>query len=151
MGTQRLIYDGADLIAEYNTSGTVLRRYVHGPNGAMDDPLVWYEGSAVDGTTRRSVFSDTRGSIIEVTTWNGDHIATNSYDEYGIPDSSSGADIATKGRFRYTGQIWLPELGMYYYKPRMYSPRLAVLCRPIPSAMAACFKDMGQKLYFPEG
>ncbi|GAA0274173.1 hypothetical protein GCM10009127_13290 [Alteraurantiacibacter aestuarii] len=26
------------------------------------------------------------------------------------------------GRFQYTGQAWLPELGLYYYKARMYSP-----------------------------
>ncbi|MEP6092037.1 MAG: RHS repeat-associated core domain-containing protein [Erythrobacter sp.] len=48
----------------------------------------------------------------------------NSYDEYGIPDTASGDDIATKGRFRYTGQAWIPELGMYYYKARIYSPTL---------------------------
>jgi RHS repeat-associated protein len=28
------------------------------------------------------------------------------------------------GRFQYTGQAWLPELGMYYYKARIYSPTL---------------------------
>ena len=28
------------------------------------------------------------------------------------------------GRFQYTGQTWLPELGMYYYKARIYSPTL---------------------------
>jgi RHS repeat-associated protein len=28
------------------------------------------------------------------------------------------------GRFQYTGQVWLPVLGMYYYKARMYSPTL---------------------------
>ena len=28
------------------------------------------------------------------------------------------------GRFRYTGQAWIPELGMYYYKARIYSPTL---------------------------
>ncbi|MBT2134478.1 RHS repeat-associated core domain-containing protein [Croceibacterium sp. LX-88] len=28
------------------------------------------------------------------------------------------------GRFQYTGQAWLPELGMYYYEARMYSPTL---------------------------
>jgi len=28
------------------------------------------------------------------------------------------------GRFQYTGQAWLPELGMYYYKARLYSPTL---------------------------
>ena len=31
---------------------------------------------------------------------------------------------ANIGRFQYTGQAWLPELGMYYYKARMYSPTL---------------------------
>jgi RHS repeat-associated protein len=28
------------------------------------------------------------------------------------------------GRFRYTGQIWIPELGLYHYKARAYSPTL---------------------------
>ena len=31
---------------------------------------------------------------------------------------------ATRGRFGYTGQAWLAELGMYYYKDRLYSPTL---------------------------
>jgi RHS repeat-associated protein len=42
----------------------------------------------------------------------------NSYDEYGIPASGNA------GRFQYTGQTWIPELGMYYYKARIYSPTL---------------------------
>jgi RHS repeat-associated protein len=54
----------------------------------------------------------------------GGTVAINTYDEYGIPDSATGFDIGTKGRFRYTGQAWLPELGMYYYKARIYSPTL---------------------------
>ncbi|MGR4893622.1 RHS repeat-associated core domain-containing protein, partial [Sphingopyxis sp. LARHCG72] len=28
------------------------------------------------------------------------------------------------GRFGYTGQAWIPELGMWYYKARIYSPTL---------------------------
>jgi RHS repeat-associated protein len=28
------------------------------------------------------------------------------------------------GRFQFTGQAWVPELGMFYYKARMYSPTL---------------------------
>ncbi|MDP5277448.1 RHS repeat-associated core domain-containing protein [Sphingomonas sp. DG1-23] len=28
------------------------------------------------------------------------------------------------GRFQYTGQAWIPELGMYHYKARVYSPTL---------------------------
>ncbi len=45
-------------------------------------------------------------------------LAINRYDEYGIPQGSNA------GRFQYTGQAWLPELGLYYYKARMYSPTL---------------------------
>jgi RHS repeat-associated protein len=49
--------------------------------------------------------------------------AINSYDEYGIPGTGSG-EIAQGGRFRYTGQAWLAELGLYHYKARVYSPTL---------------------------
>jgi RHS repeat-associated protein len=48
----------------------------------------------------------------------GNPVAINTYDEYGIPGSNN------QGRFQYTGQMYLPEIGMYYYKARMYSPTL---------------------------
>ena len=110
--------------SEYNSVGTMLRRYVHGSNVDADDPLIVYEGAAVSDAARRYLHADPRGSIVAVTNYQGTAIATNSYDEFGIPDSASGTDIASKGRFRYTGQAWLPELGMYYYKARVYSPTL---------------------------
>ncbi|MCP5396182.1 MAG: RHS repeat-associated core domain-containing protein [Sphingomonadaceae bacterium] len=124
LGIQRFAYDGNAMIAEYNSAGTMLRRYVHGSNVEADDPLIWYEGSAITNGPRRYLHADPRGSIVAVTNYLGTSIATNSYDEYGIPDASSGNDISTKGRFRYTGQAWIPELGMYYYKARIYSPTI---------------------------
>ncbi|WP_034157348.1 RHS repeat-associated core domain-containing protein [Sphingomonas sp. ERG5] len=39
-------------------------------------------------------------------------------DEYGIPGKNN------LGRFQYTGQAWLSELGLYYYKARFYSATL---------------------------
>lgn len=39
----KLAYDGSDLVAEYSSAGTLLRRYVHGPG--VDQPLIWYEGA----------------------------------------------------------------------------------------------------------
>ncbi|GAM96625.1 wall associated protein [alpha proteobacterium U9-1i] len=39
--TTRFLYDGASLIAEYNTSNVMTRRYAHGPG--VDEPIVWYE------------------------------------------------------------------------------------------------------------
>jgi RHS repeat-associated protein len=48
----------------------------------------------------------------------GAKYAVNTYDEYGISLSSN------YGRFQYTGQVWLNQVGLYYYKARMYSPTL---------------------------
>ncbi|MBN8809655.1 MAG: hypothetical protein J0I47_15665 [Sphingomonas sp.] len=115
-GTTQYLYDGDQLVAEYDGSGNLLRRYVHGPGD--DDPMVWFEGSAVTSATKRSLSADERGSIIAVADDSGNPIAKNSYDEYGIPGT------ANLGRFQYTGQAWLPDLGMYYYKARIYSPTL---------------------------
>lgn len=114
--TTRFQYDGADLIAEYNASNAVQKRYVHGPGS--DNPIVWYEGSAINNATRRFLMPDERGSIVSITDSVGATINVNSYDEYGIPSPSN------VGRFGYTGQTWLPEVGLWYYKARIYSPTL---------------------------
>jgi RHS repeat-associated protein len=112
--TTRFQYDGADLIGEYNASNALVRRYVHGPGS--DEPLVWYEGAGT--TDRRFLHADERGSVIAISDGTGAMLALNRYDEYGIPASIN------LGRFGYTGQTWLPELGMNYYKARLYSPTL---------------------------
>ncbi|HEX6377211.1 MAG TPA: RHS repeat-associated core domain-containing protein [Allosphingosinicella sp.] len=113
-GTRRHAYDGTDLIVEYNGSNAMLRRYVHGPGS--DEPLVWYEGGGT--SDRRFLHADERGSVIATSNSSGTTLTTNAYDENGIPKSTN------TGRFQYTGQTWLPELGLYYYKARLYSPTL---------------------------
>ena len=40
------------------------------------------------------------------------------------------------GRFQYTGQTWLPEVGLYYYKARMYSPTLGRFMQTDPIGYA---------------
>lgn len=111
----RFVYDGANMAAEVaNPSGVVLRRYVFGPSDG--EPIVWYEGSGT--SDRRWLHADERGSVIAVTNASGVAIGVNSYDEYGVPASGN------VGRFQYTGQAYLPELGLYYYKARIYSSRL---------------------------
>ena len=36
------------------------------------------------------------------------------------------------GRFQYTGQAWLPELGLYHYKARAYAPAIGRFMQPDP-------------------
>jgi len=110
--TTRFLYDGDELAAEY-VSGNVTRRYVHG--AAIDDPIVQYEGATL--ATRKFLHSNHQGSIVAMSDVNGD-ATINRYDEYGVPQSGFA------GRFGYTGQIWIPELQLWHYKARAYSPNL---------------------------
>ena len=70
------------------------------------------------------------GSVIALADSAGALIGINAYDEYGIPKSGN------LGRFQYTGQAWLPELGLSYYKARMYSPTLGRFMQTDPIGYA---------------
>jgi RHS repeat-associated protein len=111
--TTNFLYDGDELVAEYDGAGTLLRRYVHG--AGADDPVLWYEGSTLNN--RRHLRTDHQGSVVAITDAAGTALTINSYDEYGVNASGNA------GRFQYTGQAYLPELGLYYYKARIYSPK----------------------------
>lgn len=125
--TTVFLYSGQDLAVEYNGAATtILRRYVHGPG--TDEPIIWYEGSGT--TDRRFLHADVRGSIIAASNGSGASIATYRYGPYGEPDSTTGS------RFRYTGQILIPELALYHYKARIYSPWLGRFLQTDPIGYA---------------
>ena len=124
---QRFDSLGGTLISELDTSNVITRRYVPGPG--MDEPVVWYDGSGT--STRRYYHADERGSIVAVSDAGGNAYAINSYDEYGIPAAGNS------GRFQYTGQLWMPDLGVYYYKARLYSPYLGRFMQTDPIGFEA--------------
>jgi RHS repeat-associated protein len=115
-GIRRMVYDGDALVAEYDVNGAMPHRYIHGNDAKGDDALVWYDNWA--SGWRRALVADHQGSIIQVADMYGNPIATNSYDPWGLPGTTP------VGRFGYTGQAWVPELGLWYYKARFYSPTL---------------------------
>jgi RHS repeat-associated protein len=108
----RLLYDGATLIAEYDSGNSLQRRYVHGPG--IDELLVRYDSTGT--SDRRFYHADERGSVIATSDSSGAVLTVNTYDEHGIPGSGNS------GRFQYTGQQWLNDLGLYHYRARIYSP-----------------------------
>lgn len=120
------LYDGQNLIGEYDSAGALLKRYVHGPG--VDDPLVWYDGSGV--AMPIWYYQDERGSIIAGAGSDGSILGINRYDEWGIPAASN------LGSFQYTGQIWIAELGLYHYKARLYSPFLGRFLQTDPIGYA---------------
>jgi len=132
--TTRFLYDGAALVAEFNTDNTLLRRYVHGPG--IDEPIVWYERNGGGTYDRNWLVADERGSIIARANDAGAVTEVYSYDEYGNPNSWSGS------RFRYTGQVMLSEAQLYHYKARAYDPRLGRFLQTDPIGFAG-----GMNLY----
>ena len=114
MGATRLLHDGARPMAEYDTAGNLLRRYV--PGLGMDETVAAYEGAGL--TDRRWLLTDERHSVTAYTNGSAAVLARNTYDEYGQPSSGN------VGLFQYTGQIWLPQAQAYHYKARIYAPSL---------------------------
>jgi RHS repeat-associated protein len=119
-GSWEYLHDGDDIVARYNFFGTgssLNTRYVHGPG--TDDPMVWYIASSI--ANPMSLQSDYQGSIVSSVDASGNLVGINTYDEYGIRTTTFGG---TKPLFGYTGQVYIPEIGLNYYKARMYSPTL---------------------------
>ena len=118
----RFLYDRNALVAEYDDTGAMTRRYVHW-DGA-DVPIISYDGNAL--TAPRYLHADHQGSIVAISgaTVGSGATAINRYDEYGIPAMNSAGENINTGRFQFTGQIWLSAIGMYHYKARVYSPTL---------------------------
>jgi RHS repeat-associated protein len=115
-GTARFLYDGDRLILEYNGSGAIQRRYVHG--AGVDETTVWYQGSTVSSANRRYLHADHQGSIIATANAAGTKLDIGTYDAYGVTTAPS------TWRFQYTGQTAITQVGLYYYKARFYNPSL---------------------------
>ncbi len=87
---------------------------MHGPG--IDEPVVRYEGA--NTTNKNWLYANQLGSVIATANSAGTSTSTLTYGPYGEPNQSTGV------RFRYTGQQFLEQLNLYYYKTRMYSPAL---------------------------
>ncbi|MFG6490597.1 RHS repeat domain-containing protein, partial [Roseateles sp. BYS78W] len=111
----QFVYSGITLVAEYQ-GGAIVRRYVAG-NG-VDQSLVGYTGAVVGAGNRQFLHADRQGSIVSATNSSGSTIYVNAYDAYGVPS------VLNQGRFSYTGQTYIPELGMHHYKSRIYNPAI---------------------------
>ncbi|RHW18548.1 hypothetical protein D1610_06495 [Sphingomonas gilva] len=104
---------------------------------AITDPLGETTSYTYDGLGRLTEATAPEGNKIQYAyDARGAVTAINAYDEYGVPA------MTNMGRFQYTGQAWLPEIGMYHYKARMYAPTLGRFMQTDPIGYAA-----GMNLY----
>jgi RHS repeat-associated protein len=113
-------WDGGEMI--YETYGSSRRRrFVFGPG--TDEPLVnIYADPNITG--RNWFHADERGSSLALSDDNGASGTRGRYDEYGVGNGVS--------RFHYTGQLWLGDGDLHYYKARVYDAKLGRFLQPDP-------------------
>jgi len=114
-----LLYYGTRLIGYYDNSGALVARYIHGDG--TDNPLVWMVGA--DTSNMRPLYTDYHGSVIADTDSSGTLVDLYKYGPYGEPKDINNNEFWNGSAFRYTGQMALPSLQLYYYKARVYDPK----------------------------
>ncbi|WP_323123602.1 RHS repeat-associated core domain-containing protein [Burkholderia alba] len=119
----QLLYDSDALVAEYDATGGLQKRYVPGPG--VDETIVRYDGTGTAGKTW--FYADQLGSVVGVADPAGAGLGAYQYGPFGETGTTNA------GRFGYTGQQYIAELGLYYYKARIYSPALGRFLQTDPS------------------
>jgi RHS repeat-associated protein len=128
------LHDGDTELAEYDGSGNLLRRYV--PGLGIDDliAMVTCTGTGCAGATATKTFfhTDKLGSVIAMSDITG-HIVEGPfiYDAFGNC-TSGGVPCSSGVPFRYTGQRFDSETGLYHYRARCYSSVLGRFCQTDP-------------------
>ena len=103
-------YDGANVIEELDSSGSLVAHYTQG--AGTDEPLAMYRG-----LTTSYFHADGLGSITSLTDGSGQLAASYVYDSFGKLTASTGT---VTNPFQYTAREFDSETGLYYYRARYY-------------------------------
>ncbi|MEK6777233.1 MAG: RHS repeat-associated core domain-containing protein [bacterium] len=118
----KYLYDGEDILAEYNSSGTRLARYTHGPG--IDEPLIMQRGSQ-----NYYYHADGLGSITELTDTSGTIVNSYVYNAFGqIVKQTEGV----ANPYVFTSREQDKESGLYFYRARYMDPRIGRFLQPDP-------------------
>jgi RHS repeat-associated protein len=108
--TRRYVYDGEDILLEYDGANVLQARYTYGPG--IDEPI------AV--TKAGSTFfyhQDGLGTVTELTDANGAVAKAYAYDAYGNIVDQTGT---VEQPYTYTGHEFDTESGLYHARARFY-------------------------------
>ncbi|MBI5603752.1 MAG: RHS repeat protein [Deltaproteobacteria bacterium] len=112
----RYVYDGDNMIAEYDGTGVVKSKYLF--NLAIDDPLSVEQSGSV-----YYYHKDGLGSVTELTNSGGNIAKAYRYNSFGEIYSQSGSLTQP---FTFTGREYDSESGLYYYRARYYDPSAGI-------------------------
>lgn len=111
--TTRYLYDGAEVLMEYDEADNKTARYVYGPG--IDQPIL-----REDAYGNRDYYHfDQLGTVVALS---GGNIGTLTEQYAYGPFGESTDTSATGNTYRYTGRRLDEETGLYYYRARYYDP-----------------------------
>jgi RHS repeat-associated protein len=120
--TKRFIYDGEDILLEYDGANVLQARYTHGPG--IDEPIAVTKGSSTF-----FYHQDGLGTVTDLTDSAGATAKSYSYDAYGnLVDQTGTVDQP----YTYTGRELDSETGLYYYRARYYDPATGLFLQKDP-------------------
>jgi len=106
----RYFYDSEDILFEYDESGHIGNKYIHGPG--IDEPLALINNKGV-----YYYHADGLGSIVALTDSSAKVVQEYEYDSFGnLHDQQN----RIKQPYAFTGREWDRETGLYYYRARYY-------------------------------
>ena len=135
-GAQTLLtYDEWNPILEWDGAGN-FRANVY---GARADEILFRWDSVSGGTIYKQ---DWHGNIVALLDGNGNLVEKYTYDAFGVPTITDGGgnartQTAIGNRFMFQGREWIPELGIYDYRHRMYQPQLGRFLQTDPTGFDA--------------
>jgi RHS repeat-associated protein len=100
------------VIAEYDGSDTLLRKFVYGPG--IDEPICMIAVSG--GETKYYYHFDGLGSVVALSDSSSVVVERYGYDVFGEPNTVSTID----NPYYFTGRRLDDETGLYYYRARYY-------------------------------
>ena len=128
VGTQKYIYDGPDIVLEYDASDQLQASYLHSLN--IDEPLLMRRDQDADGAfeTGENFYyqADRLGSILALTDQAGAVAQSYVYKGFGETAvlNASGSEIdplvAIQNPYTFTAREFDLESELYYYRARFY-------------------------------
>jgi RHS repeat-associated protein len=118
----RVVWSGDAELAEADSAGAILRRYV--PGAAVDTP----QAMVTSGAAVTWLHADGQGSIVNTSTSAGAAGTPIAYSPYG----EIGGSLPANMPFGYTGRFLDTETGLWFYRARYYHPRLGQFLQTDP-------------------